>query len=383
MRSVTAEPAVIQARDNEQGPETADPVATALNAMPPPHSNWKILVRSQIVGAKAELDRLAGPARERNDTEAKRFDREASDHLVEACRILARRGFKRNLRPGSEIDSAFKHVHTAESMLSHLTSCEELQAQGPYLVAKARRILPAGPRRAAIERLVSPERRPRPCRLEFAQARQTLYEISDQRYTQLRRFRNNLVVAGVLLCTVVAFLILIGTRAPASLPLCFESHTETGVMRACPTSQHRGAIDANSSAGSIVTGSRTADGLPSDDDVIAVALLGVAGGALSGALAVKRLRPAPETPYNLPLYSFLFKLPAGALTALGGLILVGGQVVPGLSALDSQGQILAYALLFGAAQQGLTRYIDARASEVLDAIPTKANGKSPAAAGSP
>ena len=58
------------------------------------------------------------------------------------------------------------------------------------------------------------------------------------------------------------------------------------------------------------------------------------------------------------MWTFLFKLPAGALTALGGLILVGGEIVPGLSALDTQGQILAYALLFGAAQQVLTRYID-------------------------
>jgi hypothetical protein len=44
------------------------------------------------------------------------------------------------------------------------------------------------------------------------------------------------------------------------------------------------------------------------------------------------------------------KLPTGALTAVLGLLLLRGGFVPGLSALDSTGQILAWALIFGAAQ---------------------------------
>jgi hypothetical protein len=37
----------------------------------------------------------------------------------------------------------------------------------------------------------------------------------------------------------------------------------------------------------------------------------------------------------------------GALTALGALIPIRREFIPGLSALDSQEQILAYALVFG------------------------------------
>jgi hypothetical protein len=65
------------------------------------------------------------------------------------------------------------------------------------------------------------------------------------------------------------------------------------------------------------------------------------------------------------------KVTAGALTAIGAIIAIRGNFIPGLSELDSQEQILAYALVFGYAQQVLTRSIDRRAAELLDAVPSK------------
>jgi hypothetical protein len=65
------------------------------------------------------------------------------------------------------------------------------------------------------------------------------------------------------------------------------------------------------------------------------------------------------------------KLPAGALTAIVGLILIHGEFVPGLSELDSQGQILAYAVLLGVAQHLFTRFVDRRAETVLNSLPSK------------
>jgi hypothetical protein len=72
----------------------------------------------------------------------------------------------------------------------------------------------------------------------------------------------------------------------------------------------------------------------------------------------------------------LLKLPTGALTAVLGLLLMRGEFVPGLSALDSSAQIVAWAVIFGYAQQLLTRFIDERAQRVLSSI-------SPGDAGSP
>lgn len=68
----------------------------------------------------------------------------------------------------------------------------------------------------------------------------------------------------------------------------------------------------------------------------------------------------------------LLKLPSGALTAIVGILLVRGEFVPGLSQLDNQPQILAYAFFFGAAQQLATRFVDERAREVLGRVPTNA-----------
>ncbi len=62
-----------------------------------------------------------------------------------------------------------------------------------------------------------------------------------------------------------------------------------------------------------------------------------------------------STPYSLPVALALLKLPTGALTALLGLLLMRGNFVPGLSALDSSAQIIAWAIVFGYAQQLLTR----------------------------
>ena len=58
-------------------------------------------------------------------------------------------------------------------------------------------------------------------------------------------------------------------------------------------------------------------------------------------------------------------------TAVAGILLLGGGFVPGLSDLDSQRQILAYALVFGYAQQLATQFIDKRAETLLAQVPSK------------
>jgi hypothetical protein len=49
------------------------------------------------------------------------------------------------------------------------------------------------------------------------------------------------------------------------------------------------------------------------------------------------------TPYSLPTALAFLKVPTGALTAVLGIVLLRGQFIPGLSALDTSGQILAWA----------------------------------------
>ncbi|MEN8655454.1 hypothetical protein ABCR94_33980 [Streptomyces sp. 21So2-11] len=64
----------------------------------------------------------------------------------------------------------------------------------------------------------------------------------------------------------------------------------------------------------------------------------------------------------------MLKLPTGALTAPLGLLLMRGEFIPGLSALDSSAQIIAWAVIFGYAQPLFTRFVDNQAQAVLNSV---------------
>jgi hypothetical protein len=116
--------------------------------------------------------------------------------------------------------------------------------------------------------------------------------------------------------------------------------------------------------------------VPQPGDVSIVALMGILGGAMSATFAIQKLRVTPvPISKDLKVWLAFLKLPAGALTAIGGLILINGRFVPGLTDLDTQGTILAYAIVLGVAQQLVTRFVDQKAEDVLAAVPSK--GASP------
>lgn len=101
-----------------------------------------------------------------------------------------------------------------------------------------------------------------------------------------------------------------------------------------------------------------------------VAGLGLVGGSLAAVFALRKVRGS-STPYDLPLTAAFLKVPTGALTAVVGMLLLGGGFVPGLSALDSQRQILACDLLLGYGQQLATQLVDKQAQIVLNAVPSR------------
>ena len=179
---------------------------------------------------------------------------------------------------------------------------------------------------------------------------QVSYDAADEQYARLRSFRNVLITGAVLLSLLVLGMCLLGALDPDAIPLCFNPSRTTMV---CPTAKLMNA-----------------DATPPGSDVAVVALMGVLGAALSATLAVQKLR-GTAAPYAVPVGLAFFKLPAGALTAIAGLLLINGDFVPGFSQLDNQGQILAYAIAFGVAQHLVTRFVDQRADDVLSSLPSK------------
>ena len=109
---------------------------------------------------------------------------------------------------------------------------------------------------------------------------------------------------------------------------------------------------------------------PSAKDALVIEILGAAGGALAAVLAVSKMQ-GTSTPYSVPLALAMLKLPFGALSAILGLVLIHGRFVPGLTDLDTSGQILAYAIVLGIAQHAVTGLVDRRGQELLAGIPGK------------
>jgi hypothetical protein len=306
----------------------------------------------------------------------------------------------RQLLPvGAGCDGAFTNLHAAQVTLVNLYTDEDIKATIPAVLERLRKCLPetdqrlrkakaaldaegngtgdslAGkPRsngRNNVRRLIPVARNHRvnhDCsadalaqrRAALRDAMQVGYEAQDELYAQVRNFRNILFTGTVLLILLVTAVCIVGALRPGAVPLCFQPSNTAGTSQP-PTT--RGA--------SFVCPSTTGFAArPTGGDVAIVALMGLLGGALSATFTVQKLR-GTSTPYAVPVALAILKLPAGALTAITGLVLLYGKFVPGLSELDSQGQILAYAIVLGVAQHLVTRFVDQKAEAVLGSVPSK------------
>ena len=216
------------------------------------------------------------------------------------------------------------------------------------------------PRRRAAEAQLAPDVPRAQRRAAFQTAVRMGLELKDQQHARLRSFRNIILITTAGLTALVIAVCLVGAWRPDALPLCFGPPPPTPAPVQGPAGVACPSEEAPPTPGTVPRR------LPAPGDVTLVALLGMLGGGLSGALAIRSLQGS-STPYDVPVALSLLKLPSGALSALVGLLFVRGGFVPGLSQLDSQPQILAYAFLFGIAQQLVTRLVDQQAQEILPA----------------
>jgi hypothetical protein len=207
-------------------------------------------------------------------------------------------------------------------------------------------------------------------RAAYAEALRLGYEIKDTRHAQIRSFGNIVYGTTIALTAVVLVLCVVGATFPDAIPLCFAP-TDTTTQQGTPPPGEFNTVCPSEEQPPAPNGAPRR--LPAPGDVTLTALFGLLGGSLSGAFAIRKLQ-GTTTPYSVPVALSLLKLPSGALTAIVGILLVRGEFIPGLSQLDNQPQILAYAFVFGMAQQVATRYVDARAQQLLTTVPSKAAG---------
>lgn len=288
---------------------------------------------------------------------------------------------------GASVERARSHLDAAEGELLRLAPVSYLLGQMASLVAHVRAHLDKDdPRRCALEEIYKRgnerlarrnlgehDERPRE-KLDDVE-RDTVVAVvrhasgqARREVTRVRSFRNLLLVAALFLAVGAAGMIVVGVTNPSVVPLCFNPEG----MVVCPTEDR--PAPGQSGAGTAQPEQLTPSEKAEVDDVMRdtangwdiplVELVGFIAAALGAAMALRRIK-GTTTEYSLPVALALLKLPTGAMTALLGLLLMRGDFVPGLSALDSSAQIIAWAVVFGYAQQLLTRFVDQRAQGVL------------------
>jgi hypothetical protein len=268
------------------------------------------------------------------------------------------------------VEQAYRNLHSAKIFLVDLLPPPEVAALVPEVRARMAAVLDRNdPRRVDAEKALQ-SCAPVTVRATLKQAMEDSYDASDEAYVRLRSFRNIILASAASFAVFVALILVVVTSSPQAIPLCFEpsvTGSEVIDQSSIDRTQQNQPIRSVCPSGDQQT--------PTRGDILIIAGLGAVGGGLGALLAIRNLR-GTSTPYGVTMALAVLKVPSGALIAVIGMLLLAGGFIPGLSNLDSQRQILAYALVFGYAQQLITRLADAQAQTIMNRLP----GKDPEAA---
>jgi hypothetical protein len=282
---------------------------------------------------------------------------------------------------GAAVERTNSQLDAVEADLLRLLPDPYLRGQLPNLVAHVRAHLkPDDPRRRRVEEIARkvacgpPRQKLEPLeRDEVLGAVRSASLEARREIRRVRSFRNVLLVTALTLAVGVAGVTTMGVLSPGRIALCFVPDNQ---MVVCPTSSAAVPEESQPSQGEetpSVQQQVDIDQLVRDTasrwDVPVVAIVGLLAAALAGAFALRQIQ-GTSTPYSLPVSAAVLKLPTGALTAVIGLLLMRGGFVPGLTALDTSAQIIAWAVVFGYSQQLLTRFVDQQANTVLEKVDT-------------
>jgi hypothetical protein len=161
-----------------------------------------------------------------------------------------------------------------------------------------------------------------------------------------------------------------GSAAPTSTGTAGPGASETGpAPETAPGSPTAAPSGGAATAAAAATGESASEPGPTLRTLATVELWGMVGGLIGALSAVLRIRGS-TTPIGLQLAQFAVKLPAGAWTGLVGVILLQSTMLPSIQPAPTH-TLAAYAIVFGAGQQALTRFVDQRASALLDKTKTQ------------
>ncbi|TYB44190.1 hypothetical protein [Actinomadura chibensis] len=299
--------------------------------------------------------------------------RGADEALAEASRVIAFDGHRR-CHTASHVTSAQLHLNSGRSLWMRTLSPRDLQCYLPAMIATVKQYLvPTDENRAVVEQIAVRVRKAqatgRPARLSGDQLVTLVSSVSAARQAALReKLRANSFVRIVHWVTIFLFLlvVLIGVLTAwrdSAVPLCFFPVSAPGskgeVSVVCPVGSRMGVPAADVAAATRETAGWA--------DYVVVEIVGIVAAGIAAASALRKIR-GTSTAFGIPVALAMLKLPTGALTAVLGLLLMRGAFVPGLNALDSSAQIIAWAVVLGYSQQLFTRWVDRQGQAVLDSV---------------
>ncbi|QXJ22474.1 hypothetical protein AGRA3207_003477 [Actinomadura graeca] len=291
----------------------------------------------------------------------------------------------------SHVTTAQLHLNSARSLWMKTLTPEELEPYLPSLFMLVKEHLaPADPRRIAAEAigadlaaavaeegapgLTAPQLMVLIKAVDAAREAALLEKLRAESFARIVRW-----MAASLFCLAVS----IGTLAAiwkSAVPLCFTP---------------AGGTSAGDGVGIVCPG-RSAPAMPADEvgaeiadvarrgDYITIEIVGMTAASIAAASALRKVR-GTSTPFGIPVALAVLKLPTGALTAVLGLLLMRGAFIPGLNALESPAQVIAWAVVLGYSQELFTKFVDRQGQAVLEGVrgPPEAADRRPPPEGTP
>lgn len=309
-------------------------------------SSWHQRASAYVAELQAELDRIEAGGQMSSD--ARTLLEKAEVQLKAAREALNEGDTLRSRVSGWAVDRTWANIHRAELSILKLTDEEDLAWWGTEVLARVGQHLGADdPIRKELESQVKYNGKKIGWRFKdlAVRALRAANDAQDLERSRLRSFGNILLMSIILASLIAGLLVLWGFIQPQAIAknLCFNSPPPNSKLF-CPIGSQ-----------------------PSGGDVLIVEFFGLGGAAVAGAVSLRKMQ-GTATPYMVPMFLLLLRLPVGALAAVFGLLIIQGGFVPGFSNLDTSAQVLAWSLVFGVAQETVTRLIDQQGRKVIDNV---------------
>jgi hypothetical protein len=316
-------------------------------------SAWRALAFAAYARLKGELERLGA----RPDTPgAAKCAYEALDEALRAMARAPRRGL-RSRHPwlelklfysGTRIEQSWRSIHRAQAYVYLLYAEPELKIQAEHLEELVAELPDQSALVKSVTTLISQMGqsatsgvvRPPGASAKLQELYEQAMNVSDNLQLEARALRNALMTASA---SILVVFVVLG----------LAHLLDGGIVSLCASASHRTVCPLGRSAHPL--------------DVFVVGLAGMLGGLLSVVIPLatgERIK----TPYRIFNQQLVLKTLAGAVSAVGGLILVEGGLIAAIK-LESTAAILGYAIVFGFAQQLVTGAVDRRANSLAKQTP--------------